>query len=113
MILLNVITDVLIIESEVAKNTSKNIKSNSLEKLPFKYSNRLVVTMMYTAYFFFFTNELSIYFRWSYILYFIPTSSLIPEFSNFQINKTLLIVPLSNVDNLEIRNSNSSDIEPS
>ena len=59
MILLNVITDVLIIESEVAKNTSKNIENNSLEKLPFKYSNRLVVAIMYTAYFFFFFLQMN------------------------------------------------------
>ena len=39
-------------ESEVAKNTSKNIENNSLEKLPFKYSNRLFVAIMYSAYFF-------------------------------------------------------------
>ena len=34
-------------------------------------------------------------------------------FWNFQIDKTFLIVPLFNVDNLEIRNSNLSGIEPS
>ena len=111
MILLNVITDVLVIESEVAKNTSKNIENNSLEKLPFKYSNKLVVAIMYTAYLSHkcIRHLLKILNGLTFYVLFQP----LPSFWNFQIDKTFLIVPLFNVDNLEIRNSNLSGIEPS
>ena len=40
-------------------------------------------------------------------------SNLFPHPRVFKLTKTFLIIPLPNMDNLEIRNSNSAGIEPS